>query len=58
MKERADWESHLAENAAQVHALTAAIAAAEREIDSVVYGLFDLTAEEIALLEGSLAGQY
>jgi hypothetical protein len=29
----------------------------EREIDRIVYTLFDLTAEEIALLEGSLAGR-
>ncbi|MGI8840279.1 MAG: hypothetical protein ACR2F8_05800 [Caulobacteraceae bacterium] len=58
LKERADWESHLAENAAQVHALTAAIAAAEREIDAVVHELFDLTAEEVVLLEGSLAARY
>jgi hypothetical protein len=32
--------------------------AAEREIDAALYKLFDLTPEEIALLEGSLAGQY
>ena len=38
--------------------LTAEIAEAEREIDAIVYRLFDLTAEEIALLESSLTGQY
>ncbi len=31
---------------------------AEREIDTIVYDLFDLTPDEIALLEASLAGQY
>jgi hypothetical protein len=38
--------------------LTAEIEQAEREIDAIVYKLFDLSAEEIALLENSLAGQY
>jgi hypothetical protein len=41
-----------------VRRLTAEIAQAEREIDIIVYKLFDLTADEIALLESSLAGQY
>ncbi len=31
---------------------------AEREIDAVVYRLFDLSAGEVALLEASIAGQY
>jgi len=50
--------SYLAENAAEVHRLTAEIAAAEREIDALVYRLFDLTDDEIALLEVLLEGQY
>lgn len=58
LKERGAWEAYLAENAAEVAALTAAIEAAEREIDAIVYRLFDLDAAEIALLEASLAGQY
>ena len=29
-----------------------------RDIDSIVYKLFNLTPDEIALLESSLAGQY
>jgi hypothetical protein len=58
VKERGDWEGYLAENAAAVRALTAEIEQAEREIDAIVYRLFDLTPEEIALLEASLAGQY
>jgi SAM-dependent methyltransferase len=57
VKERAQWESYLKENAAKVASLSAAIAAAEREIDELVYQAFDLTPEEIALLESSLAGQ-
>ena len=58
LKERGDWETWLAENAAEVHRLTAEIAAAERAIDAIVYRLFDLTPEEIALLEASIAGQH
>jgi len=42
---------------AQDRALSDAMAAAEREIDRIVYALFDLTPEEIALLEASPQGQ-
>src|SRR5665213_1715583 len=55
LKARAEWEAFLAENAATVHAHTAHIAEAEREIDGAVYGLFDLAAGEVALLEGSVS---
>ena len=55
LKERGDWETYLAENATEVHRLRDAIAAAEREIDRIVYDLFDLDADEVALLEGSLS---
>jgi hypothetical protein len=41
-----------------VRRLTSEIEAAEREIDALVYSLFDLTSEEIALLETSLGGRY
>ena len=58
MKERGEWEAYLADNAARVKTLSAEIAAAEREIDDIVYSLFDLTPQEIALLESSLDGQY
>lgn len=58
VKERGDWESYLAEQGAAVRKLTAEIEAAEREIDAIVYRLFDLTPAEIALLESSIAGQY
>lgn len=51
VKERADWEAYLAESSAKVKALSAEIEAAEREIDAIVYGLFDLTPDEIALIE-------
>ena len=58
VKERAEWQAYLADNAAKVKSLSAGIEAAEREIDAIVYALFDLTGEEIALLEASLEGQY
>ena len=58
VKERGAWEAYLAEHAAKVHGLNAEIEKAEREIDAIVYRLFDLTSEEIALLEASIAGQY
>lgn len=57
LKERGDWEAYLTENAAEVRRLSAEIAQAEREIDAIVYRLFDLTREEITLLEASIAGQ-
>jgi hypothetical protein len=58
VKERASWEAYLADNAVKVRDLSGRIATAEAEIDRIVYDLFDLTGEEIALLEASLAGQY
>jgi hypothetical protein len=58
VKERADWEAYLGTHTAQVRALDAEIDRAEREIDSIVYRLFDFTPDEIALLEGSVAGKY
>ncbi len=58
VKERDQWERYLAENAAMVKALGAQIADAEREIDAIVYRLFDLTPDEIRLLEDALQGQH
>ncbi|MBI2713867.1 MAG: N-6 DNA methylase [Rhizobiales bacterium] len=58
VKERGEWESYLAKNAADVRALDAKIEKAEREIDAIVYRLFDLTPAEITLLEASISGQY
>lgn len=58
VKDRDGWEKYLAEKSAEVIRLTEAIEAAEREIDAIVYKLFDLTPDEIALLEASLEGQY
>lgn len=58
LKERSEWETYLSENTKQVRALTDEIEKAEREIDKIVYRLFDLTADEIKLLEASLEGQH
>lgn len=58
VKERGEWESYLSQHAAEIRALDAEIEKAEREIDAIVYRLFDLTPEEIALLEASIAGQH
>ncbi len=56
VKDRDGWEKYLAEKSAEVVELTAQIEAAEREIDAIVYKLFDLTPDEIKLLEYSLEG--
>lgn len=57
VKERAQWEELHAEASAEVKRLTGEIATAELEIDRLVYEAFELTPEEIALLEKSLEGQ-
>jgi TaqI-like C-terminal specificity domain len=54
VKDRDGWEKYLAEKSAEVIKLTTEIEAAEREIDALVYKLFDLTPDEIKLLEDSL----
>ena len=58
VKDRDDWEKYLAEKSAEVIKLTAEIEAAEREVDAIVYELFDLTPDEIKLLEDSLEGRF
>ncbi len=56
VKDRDGWEKYLAEKSAEVIGLTTEIEAAEGEIDAIVYKLFDLTPDEITLLEDSLEG--
>ena len=53
--ERNDWEAKLIAGAKRVAELTAEIRAAEREIDQIVHHLFDLTPDEVALIEASVA---
>jgi hypothetical protein len=51
LTDRSDWEDWINRDRAEIARLTAEIAQAEAQIDSIVYDLFDLTADEIALLE-------
>lgn len=48
---RSAWEDWITRDRAEIARLSAEIAKAEAQIDSIVYGLFDLTPDEIALLE-------
>jgi hypothetical protein len=56
--ERTEWEAYLKTEREKVDALTREIADLESEIDRCVYTLFELTPDEISLLEQSLQGQY
>lgn len=58
LKQRGEWQDLLTEKRREVEALSGEIERAEREIDALVYAAFDLTPDEIALLERSLEGQY
>lgn len=54
LAERSDWEQWLLDQKAEVQRLDAEIAHLEDEINRRVYDLFDLTQEEVELLESSL----
>jgi hypothetical protein len=54
LKERNEWENWISETRQQIHALTAKITALESDINTRVYALFELTPDEITLLESSL----
>ncbi len=58
LKERDDWEEWLGLQREQHRRHTAAIIAGEVELNRWVYQLFDLSAEEIALIEASTKYQY
>ena len=51
LAERSAWEDWITRDRAEIARLSAEITKAEAQIDSIVYGLFDLTPDEIALLE-------
>lgn len=51
LAERSAWEDWITRDRAEIARLTADIAQIEARIDSIVYDLFDLTEDEIALLE-------
>jgi hypothetical protein len=46
-----EWEPYLAEKLAEVNALSRQLADAEAELNERVYRLFELTADEIKLLQ-------
>ena len=51
LAERSVWEDWITRDRTEIARLSAEITKAEARIDSIVYGLFDLTPDEIALLE-------
>lgn len=54
LSERSDWEDWINRDRAEIVRLTAEIAQLEAKIDGIVYELFDLTPDEVALLEASI----
>ena len=54
LAERSGWEDWITRDRAEIARLTAGIAQAETRIDSIVHDLFDLTEDEIALLEAAI----
>ena len=54
LAERSVWEDWITRDRAEITRLTAEIVKAEAGIDRIVYDLFDLTPDEIALLEASI----
>ncbi|KAB2534770.1 hypothetical protein AL035_20450 [Salipiger aestuarii] len=54
LTDRSDWEDWINRDRAEISRLTAEIAQAEAQIDSIVYDLFDLTEDEVALLEAAI----
>ena len=54
LADRDDWQNRFDAEKAEIERLAASIARNEAEIDAVVYRLFELTPDEIALLEASI----
>ncbi|WOE76066.1 Eco57I restriction-modification methylase domain-containing protein [Alterisphingorhabdus coralli] len=54
LKERSEWEDWISQTRSEITALTAEITRLEAEINTQVYALFDLTQDEIALLEANI----
>ena len=53
LKQQDEWEEYFADYKTACNALSAEIAATDRTIDQMVYKLYDLTPEEIALIENA-----
>jgi hypothetical protein len=56
LAERDAWQARFEADRTRVAELTAEILRCEREIDRLVYALFNLTEEEIRLVEGQASG--
>ena len=54
LAERSAWQDWITRDKAEIARLTAEIGHAEAEIDAIVYDLFDLTPDEIELLEANV----
>jgi hypothetical protein len=54
LAERSSWEDWIKRDKVKIAHLTSEIAQAEAKIDAIVYDLFDLTSEEIELLESNI----
>ena len=54
LAERSAWEDWITRDRAEIARLSAVVVQAEARIDSIVYGLFDLTSDEIELLESAI----
>ncbi len=54
LSERNDWEEWINRDRAEITRLTAEISTCEAEINALVYTLFDLTTDEIKLLEANI----
>lgn len=54
LSERTDWEDWITRDKAEIHRLSGEIANLEAEINTQVYALFDLTNDEIRLLEANI----
>ncbi len=54
LAERSAWEDWITRDRSEIARLSAEITKAEAQIDSIIYGLFDLTPDEIALLESAV----
>lgn len=50
---RAAWEDWITRDRTEIARLYAEITKAEAQIESIVYGLFDMTTDEIAFLEAA-----
>ncbi len=58
LRERDDWDSWLGEQRAAHQGHTAEIVRLETELNAIVYGLFDLTAAEVRVVEESTKYRY